>query len=53
MKRFGDNAGGDPNKLDLLFVRQVFGPDRQQKYAHLTHPVQNDRANLPFPINVR
>jgi len=28
-----EEAGGDPYQLDFLIVRQVFGPDRQQKYA--------------------
>lgn len=31
-----DEAGGDPYQLDVLIMRQVFGADRQQKYAHQT-----------------
>jgi hypothetical protein len=38
LQSLDDEAGGDPYQLDLLIMRQVFGPDRQQKYAHLTHP---------------
>lgn len=27
-------ASGDPYQLDLLIMQQVFGSDRQQKYAY-------------------
>jgi hypothetical protein len=33
-----EEAGGDPYQLDLLIMQQVFGADRQKKYAHLAHP---------------
>ena len=36
LQSLDDEAGGDPYQLDLLIMRQVFGADRQQKYAHLT-----------------
>jgi hypothetical protein len=29
---------GNPYQLDLLIMQQVFGPARQQKYAHLAVP---------------
>ena len=37
-----DEAGSDPYQLDILIMNQVFGVDRQQKYAHLT---QGTRSN--------
>jgi hypothetical protein len=40
LKALDDEAGGDPYQLDLLIMSQVFGADRQQRYAHLTHPTR-------------
>lgn len=34
-QELADEAGGDPYQLDLLIMNQVFGPARQQRYAHL------------------
>ena len=36
LQSLNDEADGDPYQLDLLIMYQVSGPDRQQKYAHLT-----------------
>lgn len=35
LKQLEDEADGDPYQLDLLIFRQVFGPDRQNRYARL------------------
>ena len=35
LQSLDNEAGGDPYQLDLLIMHQVFGPDRQRKYAHL------------------
>jgi len=50
LQSLADEAGGDPCQLDLLIMKQVFGVDRQQQYAHLTSlPVHFDRANPSYP----
>nr|ART40555.1 L698 [uncultured bacterium] len=35
LKQFEAEVDGDPYQLDLLIFRQVFGPDRQKRYAQL------------------
>jgi hypothetical protein len=47
-----DEAGGAPYQLDLLIMRQVFGPDRQQKYAHLTQVSRSKWPGKPVPLIV-
>lgn len=35
LKQLEAEVDGDPYQLDLLIFRQVFGPDRQKRYAQL------------------